>query len=102
MAQRRRALDEQLKRRDRQKDLYNNVSKILDISVQWWGERDIETLSTLSDSEDEDLDEDSYVGNVFHPDTLSKCIHADSSFGFHLHARLVSPGPGQHLQRRHH
>ena len=70
MEQRRRALDEQLKRRDHQKDLYNSVSKILDVPTQWWGERDVETLSTVSDSEDDDLDEDSYVGNVFHPDAL--------------------------------
>lgn len=66
MEQRRRALDEQLKRRDRQKDLYDSVSKILDMPTQWWGERDIETSSMISDSEDEDLDEDSYVGSVFH------------------------------------
>ncbi|KAN0100548.1 DIL domain containing protein [Tylopilus felleus] len=61
MEQRRRALDEQLKRRDRQKDLYDSVSKILDMPTQWWGERDIETSSMISDSEDEDLDEDSYT-----------------------------------------
>lgn len=70
MEQRRRALEEQLKRRDRQKDLYNSVSKILDVPTQWWGERDVETSSTISDSEDEDFGEDSYVGNVFYPDAL--------------------------------
>lgn len=70
MEQKRRALDEQLKRKNRQKDLYNSVSKILDLPTRWWGEHDIETSSTISDSEDDVLDEDSYVGNVFHPDTL--------------------------------
>ncbi|KAF8560285.1 hypothetical protein OG21DRAFT_1502605 [Imleria badia] len=61
MEQRRRALDEQLKCRNRQKDLHNSVSKILDVPTQWWGERDVETSSTISDSEDDDLDEDSYT-----------------------------------------
>ncbi|KAF8140333.1 DIL domain-containing protein [Boletus edulis] len=61
MEQRRRALDEQLKRRDRQKDLFNSVSKILDIPAQWWGEHDAETSSTISDSEDDDLNEDFYT-----------------------------------------
>lgn len=68
MEQRRRALDEQLKRKVRQKDLYNSVSRILDVPTRWWGERDAETSSTTSDSEDDDLDEDCYVGDVFHSD----------------------------------
>lgn len=65
MEQRRRALDEHLKRRDRQKDLYNSVSKILDLPTLWWGELDIETSSVLSESEDDNFDEALYVSDVF-------------------------------------
>lgn len=70
MERKRRALDEQLKRRGRRKDLYDSVSKILDLPTRWWGECDVETSSTSSDSENDDLDEDSYVGNVFFLDIL--------------------------------
>ncbi|KAF8846301.1 hypothetical protein BDN67DRAFT_891056 [Paxillus ammoniavirescens] len=61
MEQRRRALDEQLKRKDRQKDLHDSVAKILDVHAQWWGD-DSEILSTESDSEgDDEFDEDLYT-----------------------------------------
>lgn len=70
MEQRRRALDEQLKRRNRQRVLYDSISKALEVPAQWWGEQDAETSTTLSDSEDDELDEDSFVSNIFHAEAL--------------------------------
>ncbi|KIJ68538.1 hypothetical protein HYDPIDRAFT_173232 [Hydnomerulius pinastri MD-312] len=62
MEQRRRALDEQLKRKDRQKDLRNSVVKTLDVPVQWWRDDDSESSSSQSDSEeDDDSNEDLYT-----------------------------------------
>jgi hypothetical protein len=71
MERRRRALDEQLKRKDRQKDLHDSVAKILDVHTQWWGD-DSEISSTESDSEgDDEFDEDLYVSHnplsLIHP-----------------------------------
>jgi hypothetical protein len=75
MEQRRRALDEQLKRRNRQRVIYDNISKALEVPAQWWGEQDAETSTTLSDSEDDELDEDSFVSDIFHAEALLMRIY---------------------------
>ncbi|KAF9229194.1 hypothetical protein BS17DRAFT_742989 [Gyrodon lividus] len=62
MERRRRVLDEQLKRKDRQRDLHDSVTRVLDVPAQWWGGDDPEISSTESDSEEDDeFDEGLYT-----------------------------------------
>ncbi|KAG9314294.1 hypothetical protein JVU11DRAFT_5083 [Chiua virens] len=106
MEQRRRAMDEHLKHKNRQKDLYDSVSKIVDIPTQWWGEHDTETSSTTSDSDDEDLDEDSYTPPLdftsmlaWSPQDLDNVFDAVIT-NAHLSARNVQPANALYLMAR--
>lgn len=63
MEEKRRALDEQLKRKGRQKSIRENVSKVLGLQNQWWGSRDEDEgfSSDDSDGEDDQLDDELYT-----------------------------------------
>jgi hypothetical protein len=60
MEARRRLLEDRVKRKGRQKNVRDNVGKVLGVHSDWWGDEDSETSSTDSDSEEE-LDSD----NIF-------------------------------------
>ncbi|KAG1757660.1 DIL domain-containing protein [Suillus lakei] len=63
MEEKRRALDEKLKRKGRQKSVRENVSKVLGLQNQWWGSREEDEgfSSDDSDVEDDQLDEELYT-----------------------------------------
>ncbi|KAG1881575.1 DIL domain-containing protein [Suillus tomentosus] len=63
MEKKRRALDEQLKRKGRQKSVRENISKVLGLQNQWWGscEEDEGFSSDDSDGDDDELDEELYT-----------------------------------------
>ncbi|KAI6047706.1 DIL domain-containing protein [Pisolithus marmoratus] len=54
MEQRRRALDERIKRRDRRKSIRQNIAKIIEIPPQWWGDDESEISLDESDCEEDD------------------------------------------------
>lgn len=54
MEQRRRALDERIKRRERRKGIHQNISKIIEVPPQWWGDDETEMSFDESDSEEDD------------------------------------------------
>jgi hypothetical protein len=66
MEEKRRALDEQLKRKGRQKSVRENVSKVLGLQNQWWSSREEDEGFSSDDSDDEDdqFDEELYVSHV--------------------------------------
>ncbi|KAG2350276.1 hypothetical protein BDR05DRAFT_9958 [Suillus weaverae] len=63
MEEKRRALDEQLKRKGRQKNVRENVSKVLGLQNQWWGSREEDEgfSSDDSDGEGDQFDEELYT-----------------------------------------
>ncbi|KAG6334044.1 hypothetical protein ID866_5047 [Astraeus odoratus] len=62
MEQRRRALDDQLKRSGRRKAVRESIAKIIDVPPPWWGNIDSETSSNESDSEeDDDSNDETYT-----------------------------------------
>lgn len=54
MEQRRRALDERIKRRERRKGIHQNIAKIIEVPPQWWGDDETEMSFDESDSEEDD------------------------------------------------
>ncbi|OJA16275.1 hypothetical protein AZE42_00123 [Rhizopogon vesiculosus] len=66
MEEKRRALDEKLKRKSRQKSVRENVSKVLGLQNQWWPsyEEDDSSLSDDSDGDDDGHDEALYVSRI--------------------------------------
>lgn len=54
MEQRRRALDEQIKRRDGRKGICQNIANIIEVPPQWWGDDGSELSFDESDSEEDD------------------------------------------------
>ncbi|KAG0708781.1 DIL domain-containing protein [Suillus ampliporus] len=66
MEEKRRSLDEKLKRKGRQKSVRENVSKVLGLQNQWWGshEEDESFSSDDSDGEDDELDEELYTPSL--------------------------------------
>ncbi|KAG1862195.1 DIL domain-containing protein [Suillus subluteus] len=60
MEEKRRALDEQLKRKGRQKSVRENVSKVLGLQNQWWNSHE-EDEGFSSDDEDDQFDEELYT-----------------------------------------
>ncbi|KAF9244617.1 DIL domain-containing protein [Melanogaster broomeanus] len=107
MEQRRRALDEQLKRKDRQKDLRDSVAKILDVPTQWWQDGDSDISSTESDSEeDDDFDEDQYTPPsdftsmlAWSPRDLDNIFHAVVTSS-QMSARNAQPANALYLMAR--
>ncbi|KAG1864289.1 DIL domain-containing protein [Suillus subalutaceus] len=68
MEEKRRALDEQLKRKGRQKSVRENVSKVLGLQNQWWNshEEDEGFSSDDEDDEDDQFDEELYLSRPSH------------------------------------
>jgi hypothetical protein len=66
MDEKRRALDEKLKYKARQKSVRDNVSKVLGLQNQWWDsyEEDDSCLSDDSDGDDDEVDEALYVSRI--------------------------------------
>ncbi|KAG2133199.1 uncharacterized protein EDB93DRAFT_1308711 [Suillus bovinus] len=66
MEEKQRALDEQLKRKGRQKSVHENISKVLGLQNQWWDscEEDEGFSSDDPDGEDDQLDEELYVSHI--------------------------------------
>lgn len=54
MEQRRRALDERIKRRDGRKGTCQNIANIIEVPPQWWGDDGSELSFDESDSEEDD------------------------------------------------
>ncbi|KAH7910885.1 DIL domain-containing protein [Hygrophoropsis aurantiaca] len=61
MEERRRVLDERLKRKGKRKIIQENVSKILGVQPQWWKTEDSANSSTDSGSDDDEDDEMLYT-----------------------------------------
>lgn len=69
MEQKRRLLDQRMKRKGKWKEIREDIGKTLGISSDWWGE-DSESSEFDSDDDDDgeddtDLDECVYVGEIF-------------------------------------
>ncbi|KAH7883507.1 DIL domain-containing protein [Phlebopus sp. FC_14] len=61
MEQRRRALDEQIKKQRQKRDLRESVAKFLDIPAQWWDYDDVEDTSSTASDSDDDANEEIYT-----------------------------------------
>jgi hypothetical protein len=54
MEDKRRLSEERVRRKDRQKDVRDDVAKVLNVNPTWWGDEGSDSSSTDSDSGDED------------------------------------------------
>ncbi|KII93884.1 hypothetical protein PLICRDRAFT_49881 [Plicaturopsis crispa FD-325 SS-3] len=67
MEERRRVVDERIKRKTRQKTVREDVGKVLDVSPKWWGNVDSEMFFADSDSDSDEEDEGDTDESVYTP-----------------------------------
>jgi hypothetical protein len=93
--EKRRALNEKLKHKARQRSVREDVSKVLGLQNQWWGsyEEDDSSLSDDPDGDDDGVDEALYVsctGSLKLVLQLPYLVPEDSAIRLHIYARMVS------------
>lgn len=68
MEQKRRLSEQRMKRKGRQKEVRDDIGKVLGVSSTWWGpESDPQSSDSESDGEGDDDDESIYVNIAFLP-----------------------------------
>ncbi|KAI6162119.1 DIL domain-containing protein [Pisolithus thermaeus] len=100
MEQRRRALDERIKRRDRRKGTCQNIAKIIEVPPQWWGDNESELSFDESDSEeDDDSNDEIYSMLAWSPQDLHDIFDAIIT-NFRVTAQNTEPANVLYLMAR--
>jgi hypothetical protein len=61
MEERRRHLELQLRRKGKRKEVRDNVSRVLEVNIRWWGGEDSEYASSESSDGDDEFDDSVFV-----------------------------------------